>query len=84
LVQIWFIFKIQAFTGRSLGLIAVFVILTLVGRLGTQDLSLSWQILATACAVGLFLACAAAFGRTPDDAVVLDKVTAKIKAKLGR
>ncbi len=84
LAQVWYIFKIQAFTGRSLALIAVFVVLTLGGRLGTQDLALSWQILATAGAVGLFLVCAAAFGRTPDDAVVLDKVTAKIKAKLGR
>lgn len=84
LAQVWYIFKIQAFTGRSLALIAVFVVLTLGGRLSTQDLSLAWQMLATAGSVALFLGCAAAFGRTPDDAVVLDKVTSKIKAKLGR
>ncbi|MED5373671.1 MAG: oligosaccharide flippase family protein [Myxococcota bacterium] len=84
LVQVWWLFKIQPFTLRSVALILLFAALNLGGRLGTQDLGLGPQIGATLGAMAVFLVAAALFGRTPDDKVVLDKVTAKIRRKLGR
>ncbi len=81
--QVWWLLGQQAFTPRALGLIAVFVALALSARLGTEDLSLLVQAAATLGSILAFLACAWGFGRSPDDALVLDKVTARFRSKLG-
>jgi O-antigen/teichoic acid export membrane protein len=81
--QVWYLMRQQAFTPRALALVGVFVLLALGARFGTEDLSLLVQAGATAGSILAFLACAWSFGRSPDDALVLDQVTARFKKKLG-
>lgn len=82
--QVWGLMKVQAFSARSLGLIAVFVALTLGLRHWTQDATLWIQAAATLGGVAVFCVLGWTLGRTPDDAVVLDQVRKRILKKLGR
>lgn len=83
MVQVKVLLDIQAFSARSLGLTAAFVVLGLGARWSTADASLMVQAGACAGSVLVFCVLAFAFGRTPGDAVVLDRVTARLKKKLG-
>lgn len=83
MVQVKVLMDVQAFGPRAIALTAVFVAMGLGVRFATADAELMVQAGATAGTVFAFLVLAFAFGRTPGDAVVLDRVTAKLKRKLG-
>ena len=83
MVQVHMLMGVQAFGLRAIGLTVLFVALGLGAREATADAELMVQAAATGVSVLVFLVAAFAFGRTPGDAVVLDRVTAKLKRKLG-
>lgn len=74
----------QGFGARALVLVAVFGGLAIAGRELSAGYGLLLQAGATALSIALFLLVAWTWGRTPEDAEVLDRVTARLKKRFGR
>jgi len=84
LVQVRFLLGHQGFGLRAVALVVVFAALALGCRELSVGYGLAVQAAATVASIALFLLVAWMWGRTPDDALVLDRVTTKLRRKFGR
>ncbi len=83
IVQVKVLLDVQAFSLRALALTALFVALGLGARWFSADADLMVQAAACGSSVVVFCVLAMLFGRTPGDAVVMDRVVGRLKRKLG-